>query len=32
GIAPLLARAARRLPLYAFSNTNGAHDAHYSQV
>jgi putative hydrolase of the HAD superfamily len=32
GIAPLLARAARRLPLYAFSNTNGAHVAHFSQV
>src|SRR3954451_16708194 len=26
-IAPLLARAARRLPLYAFSNTNRAHEA-----
>jgi putative hydrolase of the HAD superfamily len=25
GIAPLLARAAKRLPVYAFSNTNGAH-------
>src|ERR1700681_117051 len=32
GIAPLLARAARRLPLYAFSNTNGAHVAHFSHV
>jgi putative hydrolase of the HAD superfamily len=32
GIAPLLARAARRVPLYAFSNTNGAHVAHFSQV
>jgi HAD superfamily hydrolase (TIGR01509 family) len=31
GIAPLLARAARRLPLYAFSNTNRAHEAHFSQ-
>jgi HAD superfamily hydrolase (TIGR01549 family) len=30
-IAPLLARAARRLPLYAFSNTNRAHQAHFSQ-
>jgi FMN phosphatase YigB (HAD superfamily) len=30
-IAPLLARAARRLPLYAFSNTNRAHEAHFSQ-
>jgi glucose-1-phosphatase len=30
-IAPLLARAARRLPLYAFSNTNRAHAAHFSQ-
>ena len=29
-IAPLLARAARRLPLYAFSNTNRAHEAHFS--
>ena len=28
-IAPLLARAARRLPLYAFSNTNRAHEAHF---
>ena len=32
GIAPLLARAAKRLPLYAFSNTNGAHVAHFSQA
>jgi glucose-1-phosphatase len=31
GIAPLLARAAKRLPLYAFSNTNGAHAEHFSQ-
>ena len=31
-IAPLLARAARRLPLYAFSNTNRAHEAHFSQA
>lgn len=30
-IEPLLARAARRLPLYAFSNTNRAHVAHFSQ-
>jgi glucose-1-phosphatase len=30
-IAPLLARAARHLPLYAFSNTNRAHEAHFSQ-
>lgn len=31
GIAPLLERAATRLPLYAFSNTNNAHVAHFSQ-
>jgi putative hydrolase of the HAD superfamily len=30
GIAPLLERAAKRLPLYAFSNTNGAHAGHFS--
>lgn len=30
GIAPLLANAARRMPLYAFSNTNPAHVAHFS--
>jgi putative hydrolase of the HAD superfamily len=30
GIAPLLARAAERLPLYAFSNTNSAHIEHFS--
>src|SRR3954452_10955838 len=30
-IEPLLARAADRLPLYAFSNTNRAHVAHFSQ-
>jgi glucose-1-phosphatase len=30
-IADLLARAARRLPLYAFSNTNRAHEAHFSK-
>jgi glucose-1-phosphatase len=29
GIAPLLARAAQRMPLYAFSNTNPAHIAHF---
>jgi putative hydrolase of the HAD superfamily len=32
GIAPLLARAAERLPLYALSNTNAAHAAHFSQA
>jgi putative hydrolase of the HAD superfamily len=32
GIAPLLARAAKRLPLYAFSNTNAAHVEHFSKV
>ncbi len=32
GIAALLARAAKRLPLYAFSNTNGAHVEHFSEV
>jgi FMN phosphatase YigB (HAD superfamily) len=32
GIAPLLQRAAKRLPLYAFSNTNAAHVEHFSQV
>src|SRR3954470_12961402 len=31
-IEPLLARAARSLPLYAFSNTNRAHEAHFSQA
>jgi len=30
GIAPLLARAAQRLPLYAFSNTNAPHVEHFS--
>jgi len=30
GIAPLLARATKRLPTYAFSNTNGAHVEHFS--
>ena len=32
GIAQLLARAGQRLPLYAFSNTNPAHIAHFSQA
>jgi glucose-1-phosphatase len=32
GIAALLARAARHLPLYAFSNTNRAHVEHFSVV
>jgi FMN phosphatase YigB (HAD superfamily) len=32
GIAELLARAAQRLPLYAFSNTNGAHVEYFSQA
>jgi putative hydrolase of the HAD superfamily len=32
GVAPLLARAAERLPLYAFSNTNGAHVEHFSKA
>ncbi len=31
-IAPLLARAAQHLPLYAFSNTNGAHVEHFSVI
>jgi HAD superfamily hydrolase (TIGR01549 family) len=31
GIAPLLARAGQRIPLYAFSNTNRAHEAHFSR-
>ncbi|MGY4570625.1 HAD family phosphatase [Bradyrhizobium pachyrhizi] len=30
GIAPLVAAAARQMPLYAFSNTNPAHVAHFS--
>ncbi|HEY1244067.1 MAG TPA: HAD-IA family hydrolase [Hyphomicrobiaceae bacterium] len=30
GIRPLLARASRALPLYAFSNTNAAHQACWS--
>jgi glucose-1-phosphatase len=32
GIEPLLARAAGRLPLYAFSNTNGAHVEYFSEA
>jgi HAD superfamily hydrolase (TIGR01509 family) len=32
GIAPLLASAAKRMPLYAFSNTNPAHAEHFSQA
>jgi putative hydrolase of the HAD superfamily len=32
GIVPLLKRAEQRLPLYAFSNTNGAHVEHFSQA
>jgi glucose-1-phosphatase len=32
GIAPLLARAAKHLPLYAFSNTNRAHVAYFPTV
>src|SRR5882672_8450383 len=32
GIAPLLKRAGKRLPLYAFSNTNPAHVAHFSRA
>jgi len=32
GIAPLLKRAAKRLPLYALSNTNPPHIAHFSKV
>jgi glucose-1-phosphatase len=32
GIAPLLARANRRLPLYAFSNTNRPHVEHFSKA
>ena len=32
GIAPLLQRAAQRLPLYAFSNTNAAHVEHFSET
>jgi glucose-1-phosphatase len=32
GIAPLLKRAAKHLPLYALSNTNPPHIAHFSRV
>lgn len=32
GIAPLLERAAARMPLYAFSNTNPPHVAHFSKA
>jgi len=32
GIAPLLANAGKRMPLYAFSNTNPAHVAHFSRA
>jgi glucose-1-phosphatase len=32
GIAPLLARASKHLPLYAFSNTNRPHVAHFSEA
>jgi len=32
GIEPLLARAAKRLPLYAFSNTNNAHVEYFPHV
>jgi HAD superfamily hydrolase (TIGR01509 family) len=32
GIAPLLTSAAKHMPLYAFSNTNPAHVAHFSQA
>jgi HAD superfamily hydrolase (TIGR01509 family) len=32
GMAALLARAAKRLPLYAFSNTNVPHIEHFSRV
>jgi FMN phosphatase YigB (HAD superfamily) len=32
GIAPLLQRAAQRLPLYAFPNTNAAHVEHFSET
>ena len=31
GIADLLARAAPKIPLYAFSNTNRAHELHWSK-
>src|ERR1700687_6109702 len=32
GVAAMLARAGQKLPLYAFSNTNGAHVAHFSHA
>jgi FMN phosphatase YigB (HAD superfamily) len=32
GISGMLAKAGQRLPLYAFSNTNPAHVAHFSRV
>lgn len=32
GVAAMLARAGQRLPLYAFSNTNGAHVTHFSKA
>jgi glucose-1-phosphatase len=32
GIAPLLARAAKRMPLYAFSNTNRPHVEYFSKT
>jgi glucose-1-phosphatase len=32
GIAPMLARAAARMPLYAFSNTNPPHVAHFTKA
>lgn len=32
GIAPLLARAAKRMPLYAFSNTNRPHVEYFSSA
>ncbi len=32
GMAPLLARAAKRLPLYVFSNTNNAHAEYFSVI
>jgi putative hydrolase of the HAD superfamily len=32
GISAMLAKAGQRLPLYAFSNTNPAHVAHFSRA
>jgi len=32
GVGAMLARAGTRLPLYAFSNTNGAHVEHFSRA